>query len=280
MFSIADYRCVIALHEERNFARAASVLSISQPALTGRLRRIEEQLGVRLFDRGRHGARPTPAGQSFAESARQIVDASDRAVAAARDADRGLGQFLRVGTTQMAAVQIVVPILTAFRRANPFARLRLVEGNSAALEAQVEQSTIDLAFLHPPIHQAGLSELHLASQEAVKHDAETYDGPAPPAIRYVRKGAPVIVAEIDRKYPEADDRPSLVEADTVLGAAALSQAGYGPFFAPRDWPNPFGANRTGTGENPADMELGTSVIWRSLDRRPMVRALLEVCRIA
>ncbi len=278
MFSTTDYRCVIALHEEGNFARAAVVVGISQPALTGRLRRIEDQLGVRLFERGRRGAHPTPAGHAFAQAAREIVHMTEQAVDAARDADRGLGQFLSVGMTQIAATQIVVPVLAAFRMENPYARLRLLEANSATLEAQVEENRIDVAFLHPPIHLAGLSELTLMSQKAAKYDARTYRGATPPAIRYTRKDAPVIVAEIDRKNPETADRPALVEANTVLGAAVLSQAGYGPFFAPTDWPNPFGADEIAAGGQGADMELGTSVVWRSLDRRPMVRALLDVCR--
>ena len=278
MFSITDYRCVVALHEERNFARAAATLGISQPALTGRLRRIEEQLGVKLFERGRQGANPTPAGNSFTEASRKIIEMAEQAAAAARDADRGLGQHLRIGMTQIAAVQTAVPVLQTFRRENPYARIRLLEGTSAMLETQVEQNLIDVAFLHPPIHQAGLSEFHLMSQQAVKCSPNTSLGDGLPAIRYIRKDAPVLVAEIDRKDREAIDRHALAEVNTLLGAIVASHAGYGPFIAPKGFPNPFARTDKGMDEEPLDLELGTSVIWRSLDRRPMVRALLDICR--
>ena len=278
MFSITDYRCVVALHEERNFARAAVTLGVSQPALTSRLRRVEEQLGVKLFERGRHGADPTPAGNSFTEAARRIIEIAEQAVGAARDADRGLGQHLRIGMTQIAAVQIVVPILQAFRRENPYARIRLSEGTSAMLETQVEQNLIDVAFLHPPVHQAGLSELHLMSQQLAKYDAKASSGNDMPTIRYTRKDAPVLVAEIDRKEPDGIDRHALAEVDTVLGAIILSHAGYGPLIAPRGFPSLFETAAECVNEKPLDIELGTSVVWRSLDRRPMVRALLEICR--
>ena len=277
MFAITDYRCIVALHEERNFARAATSIGISQPALTGRLRRVEEQLGVRLFERGRHGAEPTPAGNSFTDAARRIIEMADQAVDAARDADRGLGQHLRIGMTQIAAVQIVVPVLNTFRREN-YARLRLSEGTSAMLETQVEQNLIDVAFLHPPVHQAGLSELHLLSQPVAKYEAKTSAGKDMPTIRYTRKDAPVLVAEIDRKEPDNVDRHALVEVDTALGAIVLSNAGYGPFLVPKGFPNPFGRAEECLDEKPVDMQLGTSIVWRSLDRRPMVRALLDVCR--
>lgn len=278
MLSIMDYRCVIALHEELNFARAAEVVGISQPALTGRLRRIEEHLGVRLFTRGRQGADPTRAGHAFAQVSRDIVQMAERGAQAARDADRGVGQALRLGMTQIAAVQIAVPILAAFRRENPTTRIRLSEGTTAALELQVEQNRIDLAFLHPPVHQAGLSERLLMSEQAVRQDTGPYDGASPPAIRYIRKEAPVVVAEIDRLHPEPDDLIPLAEVNTVLGAAVLSEAGYGPFFAPRGWPNPFGSCQVPSTVETAGVALGTSVVWRSLDRRPVVGALLDACR--
>ena len=278
MFAITDYRCIVALHEERNFARAASSIGISQPALTGRLRRVEEQLGVRLFERGRHGADPTPAGNSFTEAARRIIEMADQAVDAARDADRGLGQHLRIGMTQIAAVQVMVPVLAAFRRENPYARVRLSQGTSAMLETRVEQNLIDVAFLHPPVHQAGLSELHLLSQPAAKYEARASAGKDLPTIRYTRKDAPVLVAEIDRKEPDNVDRHALGEVDTALGAIVLSHAGYGPFLVPVGFPSPFKETEERLTEQPVDLELGTSVVWRSLDRRPMVRALLAICR--
>ena len=278
MFSVFDYRCVVALHEERSFVRAAELLGVSQPALTARLRRVEEELDVRLFERGRRGADPTPAGNAFTEAARRIIEMVDRSVEIARDADRGLGQYLRIGMTQIAAVQVVVPILKVFREEHPFARIRLTEGISAGLETQVEQNLIDVAFLHPPVHQSGLSEHHLMSERIAKYDAIASPRERPPTIRYTRKDAPVLVAEIDRQEPGGVDAEALAEVDTALGAIVLSHAGYGPFVVPRGFPSPFETSEACVDEHPLDMELGTSVVWRSLDRRPMVTALLDICR--
>ncbi len=278
MFSVLDYQCVVALHEERNFVRAADILGMSQPALTARLRRIEEQLDVRLFDRGRRGADPTPAGNAFTEAARRIIDMAERSVEVARDADRGLGQTLRIGMTQIAAVQVVVPIMKAFREENPFARVRLTEGITSGLEMQVEQNLIDVAFLHPPIHQTGLSEHLLMSQRMAKYDAVASPQERPPTIRYTRKDAPVMVAQIDRLEPGGVDTQALAEVDTALGGIVLSHAGYGPFVVPQGFPSPFQRSEALIDEHPLDMELGTSVIWRSLDRRSLVAALLKICR--
>ncbi len=56
MLALQDYRAVVALLEERHFGRAARRLGVTQPALTARLRRIEDGLGARLFERGRAGS--------------------------------------------------------------------------------------------------------------------------------------------------------------------------------------------------------------------------------
>ncbi|MEO1193562.1 MAG: LysR family transcriptional regulator [Pseudomonadota bacterium] len=278
MLSDLDYRCVVALQEERSFLAAAEVLGLSQPAVTARLRRIEERLGVKLFERGRRGAQPTAAGQAFAEEARRIIDLAERSVVAARDAERGLGQHLRVGMTQIAALQVVVPILSAFRNANPYARLRLTEGTTAGLERLLEEQLIDLAFLHPPVHRPGLSERHLLSQPLVKLDARADPGGRPPAVRYTRRDAPVLVAELDRHEPGGVEQEGFAEVDTALGAVVLSQAGYGPFVGIKGFSKTFFASGDCREEESLAMELGTSVVWRSLDRRPLIQALLKACR--
>ena len=233
MLSLADYRCVVALYEERHFVRAAGLLGVTQPALTSRLRRIETHLGVRLFQRGRGGVEPTAAGVSFTESARRILDLSEEAADRARGAAQGLGQTLRLGMTQIAALQVVVPLLDAFRREHPYARIRLTEGSTARLEAEVEQNLIDAAFLHPPVHQPSLSEQPLTRQSLVEYAARPQPGERPPVVRYTRQDAPVLVAEIDRKIAElhtmrdalthlierchGDDRPDCPILDDLAG---------------------------------------------------------------
>lgn len=66
--------------------RAARRLHISQPPLTRKLRALEEELGVALFERGPRGMRPTPAGEALLQRARSILAEVDRAAAEARAA--------------------------------------------------------------------------------------------------------------------------------------------------------------------------------------------------
>ena len=278
MTSLQDHEAVVALFEERHFGRAARRLKVTQPALTARLRRLEAAIEARLFERSRSGVEPTAAGVAFVEGARRVMDAAAEAVDAARSARSGFGLTLRLGTTEIAAYQVVVPCLTAFRRAHPKARLRLIEGTSASLERDLEQNVIDAAFLHPPLHAPGLSARVLYSFALACRNGHAEGADLPP-IRYPRHEAPVMMGEIERHGQEPEDDPgslAQVEADTAIGALTLSLAGYGPAVLPADFPA-FGLpleENTPLG----DLTLQTSIAWRSLDRRPAIKALLEAAR--
>jgi len=273
--ALQDYRCVIALLDARHFGRAAERLGVTQPALTARLRRLEAELQVRLFERGRSGVEPTAAGLVFAEGAQRVLDAAEEAAEAALGVQQGYGQTLRIGMTQIAAYQVVPKCLAAFRSANPMARIRLVEGTTATLEAMLEQRRIDAAFLHPPLHAADLSEKILTKVVLGRFNAgDKSAGDA--LIRYPRSEAPVLMAALGRQEAaEEEGGYCVAEADTALGVIVLSQAGYGDFVAPTDYPHRALSADRRQKASAGHGVMETSLAWRSLDRRPVIRSLIN-----
>lgn len=279
MLALLDYESAVAIAEEGHFGRAARRLGMTQPALSSRLRRIEEALDVRLFDRDRGGVRLTPAGEQFLEGAERVLVAAKEAAESAQNAQAGLGQTLRIGMTQVAAYQVVIPALSAFRALHPHARLRLSEATTAFLERQLEQSRIDAAFLHPPLHAPGLSDRKLTSVRLSRFDAIPDTGKPRPMIRFPRSEAPVLMAELGRFEPDYAGPFPEAEADTMLGAIVLSRAGFGPFVAPQDYPSPFEKTEACLVSSPTSLELETSIAYRSMDRRPLLRELVnETCK--
>ncbi|MWA02019.1 LysR family transcriptional regulator [Actinomadura sp. LD22] len=81
---LAQVRAFVATAEHLHFGRAAGELFLTQQALSKRVARLEDVLGVRLFDRTGHSVRLTAAGERFLEPARRALAAADDAVTAAR----------------------------------------------------------------------------------------------------------------------------------------------------------------------------------------------------
>lgn len=274
-FALHDYESVVAIAEEAHFGRAARRLNVTQPALSARLKRIEEALDARLFERDRGGVTVTPAGAVFVEGAERVLTAAVETATATRNAQAGLGQTIRVGMTDVAAYQIVVPALAAFRRTHDRARIRLVNDTTAGLERRLEQNMIDVAFLHPPLHAPGLFEKHLTSVPLALFDADPDPEGRRPLVGYPRAEAPVLMGELMRRSSsDAPDYPP-GEADTMLGAIVLSRAGFGPFIVPVDYPSPFPQIEACRSSTDTQLTLETAVARRALDRRSIILELVD-----
>src|SRR5262249_13637094 len=86
MLNLRHVEAFLALAEELNFTRAAARLHLTQPALTHQIQQLELAVGTDLVDRRKRQIELTPAGTAFLPEARRLLEAADRAVAAARNA--------------------------------------------------------------------------------------------------------------------------------------------------------------------------------------------------
>jgi DNA-binding transcriptional LysR family regulator len=136
---LVRYFTVVAEHG--SFGRAATVLRVAQPSLSRQIRRLEDQLGVRLIDRTRQGSSLTEAGQTFLTEAKSLLHAAGQAVLAAR----GTGPTLTIGHV---GDLVVTPLARRLRRQFPGATIRtrhltwhepytLVDGDVDALIARL-----------------------------------------------------------------------------------------------------------------------------------------------
>src|SRR5690349_2246899 len=111
------YFTVVA--EELHFGNAAIRLGMAQPPLSQRIRRLEEELGVRLFDRSSRHVRLTGAGRLLLDEAREIVARVDRL----RDlAGRGESAVLRVGIPPDLGSSVIAALIAGFRERMPEVR--------------------------------------------------------------------------------------------------------------------------------------------------------------
>src|SRR5262245_1468231 len=124
---------LVALAEERHFARAAERVHLSQPAFSRSIQSIEQELGMRLFDRESGDVKPTPAGAFLIERARRLLfDARclQRDAMLYRDSQLGDTAF---GAGPFPAATIVPTVVLALRRQYPAVNLRLETNNAQLL---------------------------------------------------------------------------------------------------------------------------------------------------
>ena len=154
----------VAVAEELHFGRAAERLQITQPALSKQIANLEKMLGVQLLFRTKRTVALTHAGQTFLQQARQLLSQRETAIQLTRRTGCGDIGHLSIGFTETATQTILPPLLRDFLQRYPKVDIDMIELATEAQVSALNQDTIDLAFLHPPIDQRGL-QVRLISEE-------------------------------------------------------------------------------------------------------------------
>lgn len=149
-------RHFVVLAEELHFGRAADRLAITQPPLSLSIRSLEDELGVRLFERTRRKVALTHAGTAFLNETRQLLERATHAVELVRAADRGESGRLTVGFMAASAYTLLPPILRDFAARFPAVRLDLRELTLPQQFEALRRGDIHVALVRPPVTDAEL----------------------------------------------------------------------------------------------------------------------------
>lgn len=145
---IKQLTAVVAVAETRSVTRAAELLHLVQPAVTRQIRLLEDELGVALFERNRHGMLPTAAGEAMVLHARRVLQEIERAKAEIRPRALGVGGLVSVGLLPSTSDLLTAPLVESLYKDYPGIRLRLRSGYSADLQSALDRGDIDVALLY------------------------------------------------------------------------------------------------------------------------------------
>lgn len=186
--NLRDLEYVVAVAEEEHFGRASERCHVSQPALSGQIIKLEDRLGVKLFERTNRRVAVTPVGAEIVVMAKRLLVIADEIESAAAIHADPLAGRLRLGTIPTIGPYLLPTILPAIREALPKVTLSLSEDMTADLERRLVAGDIDAAITATPIAVPGLAEIVL------------YDEPfriAVPAKHVLAKKRKVDVRELD-----------------------------------------------------------------------------------
>ncbi len=154
--NIRDLEYFAAVADLKHFGHAAERCFVSQPTLSGQLKKLEEELGVTLFERNARGARLTPAGEGLLPYAMGILEQARRlgdAAQALKDPRSGPLKIAVIPTLAPYLMPVVVPFT---RKHHPHLDLYLSEMQTRDLLKAVADGQVEAAFLALPIAQHGL----------------------------------------------------------------------------------------------------------------------------
>lgn len=215
----------VAVADEANLTRAASVVHMTQQNVSRVIARFEKTLGVRLFDRTSKGLVLTDAGAILLEDARQLVGLSDRARIKVRRA-AGLDlNCVRLGFPKHGNWALAASILKWYRRQRPTHNLEIHEISAETRLAAVADQRLDAAFIFWPADAELQLEPHLRAEVLA---SESVSVMFPKEHRFAALQEVPIAELAGERIIRWDRRTNPAVFDRVVGACHL--AGFDPLF--------------------------------------------------
>jgi LysR family hydrogen peroxide-inducible transcriptional activator len=149
--TLQELRYLVALAEHGNFVRAAESCHVGQPTLSAQLKKLEEYLDVKLFERNRHLLMPTPIGRRIIEEARIALDVVARIREIARTGDDPMHGPLRLGVIPTLGPYLIPRVLPKIRSEFPDLHLFLREDLTNNLLDRLRKGRLDALLLALPV---------------------------------------------------------------------------------------------------------------------------------
>lgn len=159
--NLRDIKYIIAVADSRHFGRAAERSFVSQPTLSGQIKKLEDELGVTIFERTNRSVEITPIGEAILGHARLLLEQLEAIERVARAHQDPLDGPLRLGAIPTLSPYLMPLILVPLKRQYPQLRLVLSEEITESLLGRLQRHDLDAALIASPVDQPDLAQIPL-----------------------------------------------------------------------------------------------------------------------
>jgi LysR family hydrogen peroxide-inducible transcriptional activator len=157
--TITQLEYIVAVDTYRSFVMAAEKCFITQPTLSMQVQKLEDTLGVKIFDRSKQPVSPTEIGIEIIEQARILLAESEKIREIVTDRQKDLSGELKVGIIPTISPYILPKIISGFVQKYPQVKLIVWEHTTEDIVQQLKLGTLDCGILSTPLHEANLTEI-------------------------------------------------------------------------------------------------------------------------
>lgn len=160
---------IVAVDTHRHFAKAAANCFVTQPTLSMQIQKLENELGLKLFDRSKQPVIPTAAGQAIIAQARKILGEKALIDEIVQHKKEVVAGELRLGIIPTLAPYLLPLFVQSFTQRYPHVKLIVSELITDVLLTRLREGSIDVAMLVTPLNQPGFTEELLFYEELVAY---------------------------------------------------------------------------------------------------------------
>lgn len=154
--TLTEFRYIVAVAQERHFGRASARCFITQPALSLAIQKLEDELGVAIFERRKNDVTLTPVGEKIVEQAQRVLEEADRIkLIAAQGKDQLVG-LLRLGVIATVGPYILPDLVPILHKRAPAMALEIEENLTANLTTMLKNGKLDAVIIALPFDEPGI----------------------------------------------------------------------------------------------------------------------------
>ena len=154
--TLTELRYIVAVARERHFGRAAKACHVSQPTLSVAIKKLEDELGVSIFERGTNEISLSPVGERIVQQAQQTLEAADNIKLVALHGKNQLAGPLRIGAIHTIGPYLYPELIPLLRKAAPEMPLVVEENYTSVLTEKLKQGELDVIVIALPYKEQGI----------------------------------------------------------------------------------------------------------------------------